>query len=148
MEAVAGQLVRRDVIPKLTGRGGLGQQVLDQVMDLPLRVREVRTSMQEGGKFGAGVLVGEAVVGDERVGLQHGLEPLASVAWLVAEFGELGKVGGDLAFVPGNQDRLDVWEVLVQRRPACASSRSPPISPARSAGLVRWLPTWRSASPR
>jgi hypothetical protein len=32
----------------------------------------------------------------------------------------LCEVGGDLAFVPGDQDRLDVWEVLVQRRPADA----------------------------
>ena len=80
MDAVAGELVRRDIIPKLTGRGDLGQQLLDQVMDLPLRVGEVRPPMQEGGEFGAGVLVGEAVMGDERVGLQHGLEPLTSVA--------------------------------------------------------------------
>ena len=101
-------------------RRDLGQQVLDQVMDLPLGAGEVRPPMQQGGEFGAGVLVGEAVVGDERVSLQHGLEPLASVAGLVAEFGKLSKVSGDLAFVPGNQDRLDVWEVLVQRGPSDA----------------------------
>jgi hypothetical protein len=87
-------------------------------MDLLLCAGEVRPPMQEGGQFGAGMLVGEAVVGDERVGLQHRLEPLARVAGLVAEFGELGRVGGDLAFVPGNQDRFDVWEVLVERRSA------------------------------
>jgi hypothetical protein len=68
MEAVAGQLVRRDVSPKLTGRGGLGQQLLEQVMDPLLGAGEVRPPMQQGGDLRAGVLVGEAVVGDERVG--------------------------------------------------------------------------------
>jgi hypothetical protein len=62
MDAVAGELVRRDIIPKLTGRGDLGQQLLDQVMDLPLRVGEVRPPMQQGGDLRAGVLVGEAVM--------------------------------------------------------------------------------------
>ena len=55
-------------------------------------------------------------MGDERVGLEHSFEPLASVARLVPDFGEMFEVAGDLTFVPGDQDRFDVWEVLVQRR--------------------------------
>jgi hypothetical protein len=81
--------------------------------------------MQESGDLRAGVLVGEAVVGDECVGLQHGLQPLVCVTTLVAEVGELGEVGGDLAFVPGDQDRLDVGEVLVQRGPSDAGGHGP-----------------------
>ena len=57
VDAVAGELVRRDVIPEVAGHGNLGQQVLDQVMDMLLRSGEVRTPMQECGQFGAGVLV-------------------------------------------------------------------------------------------
>jgi hypothetical protein len=98
VDAVAGELVRRDVIPEAAGRCDLGQQVLDQVMDMLLGSGEVRPPMQECGEFRAGVLVGKAVVGDERVGLQHGFQPLASVAGLIAEFPELCKVGGDLTF--------------------------------------------------
>jgi hypothetical protein len=42
---------------EVAGRCGLGQQVLDQVVDMLLRLAEVRTPMQEGGDFGSGVLV-------------------------------------------------------------------------------------------
>jgi hypothetical protein len=69
--------------------------------------------MQERREFSAVVL---AVVGDERVGLQHRFESLASFASLLPECGEMFEVAGDVTFVPGDQDRLDVWEVLVQRR--------------------------------
>ena len=57
MEAVGGELVRRDVIPEVAGRCHLGQQLLNQVVDMLLRSGEMRTPMQEGGDFGAGVLV-------------------------------------------------------------------------------------------
>ena len=57
VEAVRGELVRRDVVPEVAGRCDLGQQVLDQVVDVLLRPGEVRSPMQEGGEFGAGVLV-------------------------------------------------------------------------------------------
>jgi hypothetical protein len=57
METVGGELVRRDVIPEIAGRCDLGQQVLDQVVDMLLRFGEVRTPMQESGDFRAGVLV-------------------------------------------------------------------------------------------
>ncbi len=70
--------------------------------------------MQECREFFGAVVL--AVVADERVGPQHGLEPLAGVAGLVTEFDEMRKVAGDVTFVPGDQDRFDVWEVLVQRR--------------------------------
>ena len=56
MEAVGGELVRGDVIPEVAGRGGLGQQILDQVVDMLLGPAEVRTPVQEGGDFGSGVL--------------------------------------------------------------------------------------------
>jgi hypothetical protein len=59
---------------------------------------------------------------DERVGLEHRLEALGGVARPVGELGEMFKVTGDLAFVPRDQDGLDVREVLVQGRPPDAGS--------------------------
>ncbi len=113
VEAVARKFVRRDIIPEPAGLGDLGQQVSDQVDELLLRSGDVLTSMQECREFGAVVL---AVVADERVRLEHRFEPLASVARLVAEFGEMVEVTGDVTLVPGEQDRFDICEVLVQRR--------------------------------
>ncbi len=106
MEAVARELLRRDIVPDIAGLWGLGQQVSDHVAELLLRSGDLVVSMQERREFGVVVPVG--LVGDERVGLQHSFEPLASVASLVPEFGEIFEVAGDLTFVPGEQDRFDV----------------------------------------
>ena len=65
-------------------------------------------SMQECREFG-----GVALVLNECVGLEHGFEPLTSGASLASQFGEMFEVAGDVTFVPGEQDRFDVWEVLV-----------------------------------
>ena len=119
VEAVARELVRRDIIPNVAGLCGLDQQVSDHVAELLLRPGDVLTSMQECREFGAVVL---AVVGDEGVGLQHSFEPLGSTASLVPEYGEMFEVAGDMTFVPSKQDRFDVWEVLVQRRTADAGA--------------------------
>jgi hypothetical protein len=100
VEAVACELVRSDIVPDLAGGYGLGQQVSDHVAELMLGSRDLLVSMENRREFAVMMPVG--VVGDEGVGLQHGVEPLASVAGLVAEFGELLEMGGDLAFVPGS----------------------------------------------
>ena len=68
-----------------------------------LRSGDVLASMQECGEFGAVVLLG-----NERIRLEHGFQPLAGVTRLVADLSELFEVSGDLTFVPGNQDRLDI----------------------------------------
>ncbi len=93
MEAVARKLVRRDILPELAGFRDLGQQASHQVDELLLRLGDVLTSMQERHEFGAVVL---AVVGDQRVRLEHRFEPFASVAWSVSEFGEMFEVAGDV----------------------------------------------------
>jgi hypothetical protein len=106
VEAVAGKLVRRDIVPKVASLGGLGDQLSDHVVELLLRSGKVLVSMQERREFG--VVVPAGLVGDEGVGLQHGFELLARVASLVPDFGEILEVGSDLTFVPGEQDRFDV----------------------------------------
>jgi len=45
VQAVACQLIRRDVIADLAGPGGLDQQALDQVAELLLRLGNVLTAM-------------------------------------------------------------------------------------------------------
>jgi hypothetical protein len=117
MEAVARELLRRDIITDLAAGGALAQQVPDEVAQPLLGSGDVSPSMQERRQLAAMMLV------DNRpVGLEHRLQPLAGVASLVPDCSELFEVLGDLAFVPGGQDRFHVGEVLVQRRPLPVSA--------------------------
>jgi hypothetical protein len=72
---------------------------------------DVLASIQQCRELAAVVLVG-----NQRVGVEHGFEALAGAARAVPDFDELFEVAGDLTLVPGDYDRFDVWEVLVQRR--------------------------------
>src|SRR5258708_7543539 len=103
METVGRKLVRRNILPDIAGRRALDQQGSDEVAELPMRAGDVLTAMQECRELGAVVLVGH-----QRIGLEHSLEPLVSAAGLVADFGEMFEVGGDLTFVPCDQNSLDV----------------------------------------
>jgi len=69
VQAVAHQLVRRDVASEVPGLRALGQQVSDEVAEVLLRSGDVLASMQERRKLGAVLLVL-----DERVSLEHNLE--------------------------------------------------------------------------
>ena len=51
-----------------------------------------------------------------RVSLEHSFESLTSVISLVPNRDEMIEVAGHLTFVPRQQDRFDVREVLVQCR--------------------------------
>ena len=115
MQAVAGQLFGRHIIADLATGSALGQQVPDEVAELLVGSGHVGASMQQPRQVAAVMLVH-----DQRVGLQDRLEPLAGVTGVVPDLGELGEVLGDLAFVPGEQDRFHIREVLVRRGPADA----------------------------
>jgi hypothetical protein len=114
VEAVARELVGRDVGAQSPRLDYLGQEVSDHVAYSLLRLGDVLVAMQERPQFG--VVPSMRLVGDERVGLEYGVEPLARVTGLVANFNEIVEVPADLAFVPGEQNRFDAREVLVQRR--------------------------------
>ena len=58
------------------------------------------------------------LVMNERVGLEHSRQTLAGVAGLLPGMGELLEMLGDLPVMPRGEDRFDVGEVLVQRRPS------------------------------
>jgi len=119
MEAVAGQLLWGDVIADLAAGCALGQQVPDELVELLLGAGDVGPSMQQRGQVAAVMFVD-----DQCIGLQHRLEPRASVTSPVPDLGELCEVAGDLALVPGEKDRFHVREVLVQRGPADAGVAS------------------------
>ena len=114
MEAVARKLVRRDFVPQDPGLGALGHEVPDHVAEPLLSPGHLLVPVKERRKLG--VVVPMGLVGDESECLEHGFESLARVTCLVSDFGELFQMAGDLAVVPGEQDRFDVREVLVQSR--------------------------------
>ena len=57
MEAVACQLVRRDIVPDVAAHCGVGQQVSDEVCELMLRPGDVLTLMDERGELATTVLM-------------------------------------------------------------------------------------------
>ena len=86
---------------------------LTRFLELPPGPGDVLAPVQQGhGQLGVVVLVL-----DQRERLQDGLEPPGRGRG-VPGLGELAQVAGDVPVVPGDQDRLDVREVLVQRGPA------------------------------
>ena len=77
---------------------------------------------------------------------EHPFERFTRVVELVTELDQLGQVDGDMAFVPSDQDRFDVGEVLVQRRPSDPGllgdlrhrhRRQPVLGHQRSRGVQR-----------
>src|SRR6266496_3000567 len=53
VQAVAGQLVRRDIIAHVPGLRGLGQQVLDEAAEVLMRSGDGLTPVQERRELGA-----------------------------------------------------------------------------------------------
>lgn len=119
VEAVGGQFVGCDAVPDVTGVGGVGEHVAEEVTELLLWPGYVLVAVEERGEFGAALLAG-SLVHDQRIRMQYGFESLAGFPDLVPQGGEVLEVGGDMPVVPGDQDRLDVREVLVQRGAADA----------------------------
>lgn len=119
MQAVGGQLAGRHIVTDRPGRRRLRQQPLDEAGQLPVRVVDVLAPVQKRGQVG---VVRPAVV-HLGVGLQDGLDPLTGVSRLIPHVGELRQMPADLALVPGEKDRFDVGEVLVQGRAADAALR-------------------------
>lgn len=116
---VAREFARIHVVPDIPGFRGFGEQAGEEVAELLLGGGHVFAAVDQGGEFGA--VVPTPVADLCRVGLEDGLQSLPGGAWLGGGLGELGEVAGDVALVPGGQDRLDVGEVLVQRGPILAA---------------------------
>jgi hypothetical protein len=123
MEAEAGELIGSDVRADGTAARGVGQQVAKQVAKVLFGVGHVRVAVHYRSELG--VAVAAVVVEDQCVGLQHGGEALGGTCF-VAYGGELVEVVGDLSLVPGKEDGLDIWKVLVERGSANAGLLSDP----------------------
>jgi hypothetical protein len=114
VEAVQREFSGRNVGAYGAARGRVGDQAGDELAQVLVGGGDVLAAVQHGGEAG----VVRAAVGDRRrVGRQDGRKPRHGSLPLVAHDAELLEVLVDLAFVPRAQDRLDVGEVLVQRRP-------------------------------
>ena len=103
MEAVARELVGWHVVANLAGRCGIGDQAFNQVAQVVLGAGDVGAAMEDGRELGAVMLVL-----DERVGLQHSVESLGGTAGPISDSEEMLEVGAHLAFVPRQQDRVDI----------------------------------------
>jgi hypothetical protein len=113
VQAVVGQLVGGDVVTDPAGFDGLGDQVADEVVQVMLCMRDVRPAVELGGQIG---VVG--VVGSLCVRVENGGQPVGRSFGVIAGVGEMRDVVVDLPFVPREQDRADVGEVLVHGGPA------------------------------
>lgn len=113
MEAVVGELVGGDVDSDGSGRDGVDQERSDEFVEVVVGVGDVRALMQ--GQRDLGVVVAVCLVADGGVGVEDDLESRSGVVVFVSYLGEHREVASDLAFVPGEEDRFDVGEVLVER---------------------------------
>ena len=129
VETVARKLVGGDIVPDLASPGRFCQQFPDHVAEFLVRLGDPLVLMKKRGDVGAVVLVVMVLAAlsvNVCVGFEHRFEPLTSVTSLVPDVGEILEMASDLTVVPGQQDRLDIREVLVQRRASDPGLRGDP----------------------
>ena len=114
VKAVARELVGRDILPDVAARRTLGDQLPDEVVEPLPGLSDVLALVQERPELGD--LAAPAGVQDVGVGVEDGLEPLTRTGGPVPDLRALFEVRIHVAVVPGDEDRLDVQEVLVERR--------------------------------
>ena len=118
VETVGGELVERHVPSDRPRARSLAQQVSNEDHELLMGSVDVLTPMEHGRRVVVAMLVQ-----DERISLEYRLELFASaITSLIPSFDEVLEVNFDLAFMPGDQDRFDVREILVKRRAPDAGS--------------------------
>src|SRR5262245_8329240 len=96
----------------------LDEQVADHLVDTVLRSADLVVAVE--GSRQLRVVVPSRGMREERVGFEDLLQRLGRVGGTIADLGETLQVTRDLILVPDAKDRLDVREVLVQRRPTDA----------------------------
>ena len=111
MEAVARELVGRDVCAHGARLGRVRDERRDELTEVLMRARDVSAAMKECAQVVVAVLER-----DERVCAEHGREPCARITRPMSDRRELAEVGVHTLRVPRDEDRLDVGEVLVERR--------------------------------
>jgi hypothetical protein len=124
VQAVVGELLRRDIVPDIACLRSLGQKTAEKIEEPVTRVRDVLASMEE--RADPGVARPGRLADDRRVGLEDGLQSLLGVDRPVADLGKTIEMFCDLTLVPGEQDRIDLRKVLVEGRPPDTRLRSDP----------------------
>jgi hypothetical protein len=111
--AVAGELAVRKIVPDVTIRGRFGEEVTNQPLHPMLCVFHLLVSVEEAPERRS--MPPTRVACDQGEGSQHRFEPIPGTTGLLSDLLELFEVARDLILVPGEQDGLDIWEVLVER---------------------------------
>lgn len=114
VHAIPCEFVRLNVASHVPVAGGSADQVSDQFVDPSLCPSEMLIPMQEGCQ--TGVCVSTRMSRQVRVRLQDGREPLVGTFRAIPDLDEMSEMGFDLAFMPRNEDRSDIGEVLVEGR--------------------------------
>jgi hypothetical protein len=116
VQAVGGQLVGRDVAAGRAVPGGLADQRGDERVQVRVSLGDVLAGVQQRGPVAAVAALADL----GRVGPQDRFQPGGRLRRL-ADVRQATEVRGDVPLVPGEQDRLDVREVLVERGAADAA---------------------------
>ena len=114
MQAVAGKFVTGYVIAHLATPHAVGDQLRDQLMQLALGADNLVLRVQEPDQLG---VVAAGLLHDAGVAVQHRHQPVGAITRASTYLAELSQVSVDLAGMPAVQDRVDVGEVLIKRRP-------------------------------
>jgi len=141
MKAVGGQLCGGDVGPDLARVRGRDQQLPEEFGLRLVRPGDVLPPVDKGRHLRRAVSA--PVVRDEGVGGEHRFQLLRRVAALLVQGSQLLEVRGDVPLVGGDEDRLDVGEALVERRPPDAGSLAPSIGGLPVLVVVTALSTYK-----
>jgi len=116
VQAVSGQFVGGHVVADIAVPCRLGDQVVEKVVESLPGVVDVLATVQQRGEFAAVVV--RRVVLDLGVRVQDGLQAYQGRVGRICRGGQLVKVGGDLTFVPGGEDRGKPRPVAADSDPA------------------------------
>src|ERR1700689_5420417 len=108
MHAVARKLGGGHIVPEQPARGALFEQGLEHPKESLVGSGRVLTASEQRDE-----LLSVMLEREQRVGLQHELEPLAGIARAPACRLERCEMTRDLLLVPRNEDGLDVVEIFV-----------------------------------
>ena len=121
MQTIRRELVGRHVAPNIAGLRRAGDQLPDETLELLVHLSDVVTLVEESCELGP--MAAELrprllphVSGNEGMGFEDGEQPLDGRVGLIPDRSEMLQMAGDLAFVPGDQNRFVTAEILVERR--------------------------------
>jgi hypothetical protein len=94
------------------GHGGVGDENLDEVLELTFGLGDVVAAMDQGCELGPMMATGFVEV--ESMGCKDRLESLGRSGGSVPDLGEVFDMGIDVTLMPGVEDCLHIGEVFVE----------------------------------